>query len=168
MPRESSRATSRPRPLLRMTPEVRARISAESMWSRDEASKWLGARLENVGPGTAVMSLKVAPNHLNGHGICHGGFIFALADTAFAFACNSRNRNAVAAHNSISFISPGKLGEKLTATAREVNLKGRSGIYDVTVSSCDGREIALFRGVSKIVSGSHFDEEHYAGTDTEP
>ena len=168
MPNDSSRATARLLPVWRVTPEDRARICAKSMWSRDEASKWLGAQLENVGPGTAVMSLIIAPNHLNGHGICHGGFIFALADSAFAFACNSRNRNAVAAHNSISFVSPGKLGEKLTATAREVNLMGRSGIYDVSVSACDGREVALFRGVSRIVSGCHFDEEHYASTDTEP
>ncbi|MDE0307140.1 MAG: hydroxyphenylacetyl-CoA thioesterase PaaI [Albidovulum sp.] len=150
-----------------MTPEDRAQKCAESMWSRDSGSKWLGAQLEHVGPGTAVMSFTVAPNHLNGHGICHGGFIFALADSAFAFACNSRNRNAVAVHNTISYLSPGKLGEKLTARAREVNLKGRSGVYDVSVSACDGRELALFRGVSRIVAGSHFDEENIASTDTE-
>ena len=150
-----------------MTPKDRARISAECMWSKDNASKWLGAALENVGPGSAIMTLTIESKHVNGHGICHGGFIFALADSAFAFACNSYNRNAVAAHNSISFLSPGKLGEKLTAKAQEVHLSGRTGIYDVAVSACDGREIALFRGVSRTVAGSHFDEEKYESTDSE-
>jgi len=121
--------------------------------------------LAHVGPGTATMTLTIAPRHLNGHRICHGGFIFGLADSAFAFACNSYNKNAVAMHNSISFVSPGRLGETLTARAREVNLSGRSGIYDVSISACDGREIAFFRGMSRIVSGSHFDEESYASTD---
>jgi acyl-CoA thioesterase len=103
--------------------------------------------------------LIVAPHHLNGHGICHGGFIFTLADSAFAFACNSHNRIAVAQHNSISYLSPGKGGETLTAEAREVSLTGRSGLTDVTVTGGDGRIVALFRGASRQIAGTHFPED---------
>ena len=128
------------------------------MWSGDNASKWLGMKLLDIGPGRAVMSLTIEDRHLNGHGICHGGFIFALADSAFAFACNSYNRNALAMQNSISYLSPGRLGEELTATASEVSLAGRTGIYDVRVVADDGRVVGLFRGISRIVAGNHFDE----------
>jgi acyl-CoA thioesterase len=142
-----------------MTPEERARRSAEAMWADDRASKWTGLRLEAVGPGHARLSLVVRDDHLNGHGICHGGVIFTLADSAFAFACNSHNRVAVAQHNTISYLSPGKGGETLTADAREVSLTGRSGITDVTVTGGDGRIVALFRGASRQIGGTHFDEE---------
>ncbi|MCU4652207.1 hydroxyphenylacetyl-CoA thioesterase PaaI [Roseibacterium sp. SDUM158016] len=142
-----------------MTPEERARRSAEAMWADDRASKWTGLRLETVGPGHARLSLVVRDDHLNGHGICHGGVIFTLADSAFAFACNSHNRVAVAQHNTISYLSPGKGGETLTADAREVSLTGRSGITDVTVTGGDGRIVALFRGASRQIGGTHFDEE---------
>lgn len=142
-----------------MTPEERARRSAAAMWHSDAASKWLGMSLDAVGPGWARMSFTVEPQHLNGHGICHGGYIFTLADSAFAFACNSYNRVAVAQHNTISYISPGQAGERLTAEAREVSLQGRSGIYDVTVRGADGRIVAEFRGCSRIIQGTHFDEQ---------
>ena len=125
------------------------------MWADDRASKWLGLSLDAVGPGTATMSMTVAAHHANGHGICHGGFIFTLADSAFAFACNSYNRHAVAQHNTISFLRPGKLGATLIATAREVSLAGRSGIYDVTVRDGD-TVIAEFRGASRTIDGQHF------------
>jgi acyl-CoA thioesterase len=141
-----------------MTPQEIARRSADAMWARDDASKWLGAALDSVGPGTASMSMTVEGHHTNGHDICHGGFIFALADSAFAFACNSYNRAAVAQHNTISFISPGALGDRLTAIAHEVALNGRSGLYDVRVTNQDGRLIAEFRGASRVVKGSHFRE----------
>ena len=130
------------------------------MWADDRASKWLGLSLDAVGPGTATMSMTVAAHHANGHGICHGGFIFTLADSAFAFACNSYNRHAVAQHNTISFLRPGKLGATLIATAREVSLAGRSGIYDVTVRDGD-TVIAEFRGASRTIDGQHFE----TGTD---
>ena len=142
-----------------MSPEERARRSAEAMWAGDRASKWVGMRLDAVGPGFARMSLEVRDDHLNGHGICHGGVIFTLADSAFAFACNSHNRVAVAQHNAISYLSPGRGGETLTAEAREVSLTGRSGLTDVTVTGGDGRVVAMFRGASRQIAGTHFAED---------
>jgi acyl-CoA thioesterase len=103
--------------------------------------------------------MKVRDDMLNGHGICHGGFIFTLADSAFAFACNSYNQNTVAQQNQITYLTPGQAGEILTATASEVSRMGRSGIYDVTVTGEDGRTVALFRGLSRTVKGQHFPEE---------
>jgi acyl-CoA thioesterase len=143
---------------MRLSPDEIARRSAEAMWARDDASKWLGASLDAVGPGTATMSMTVEKHHTNGHDICHGGFIFTLADSTFAFACNSYNEVVVAQHNMISFVAPGRLGDRLTAVAREVARFGRSGIYDVRVADHGGRLVAEFRGASRVVSGSHFDE----------
>lgn len=134
-----------------------ARLSAEAMWSKDDASKSLGISLDRVDPGSAVLSMKVTDRHTNGHNICHGGFIFTLADSAFAFACNSYNRIAVAQNNSISFLSPGKMGDTLTATATEVHRAKRSGIYDVVVTNQDNLKIALFRGNSRTLEGTVFD-----------
>jgi len=96
---------------------------------------------------------------LNGHRICHGGYIFTLADSAFAFACNSYNQNTVAQQNQITYLAPGKQGEILTATATEVSRTGRSGVYDVVVTGEDARTIALFRGLSRSIKGQHFSEE---------
>ena len=148
-----------------MTEEEIARRSADAMWARDDASKWLGANLDSVGPGTASLSMTVEKHHTNGHDICHGGFIFTLADSAFAFACNSYNQIAVAQHNTISFIAPGALGDRLTADAREISRTGRSGLYDVRVINQDGRLIAEFRGASRVIKGVHFDD---AATGGEP
>ena len=148
-----------------MTEEEIARRSADAMWARDDASKWLGANLNSVGPGTASLSMTVEKHHTNGHDICHGGFIFTLADSAFAFACNSYNQIAVAQHNTISFIAPGALGDRLTADAREISRTGRSGLYDVRVTNQDGRLIAEFRGASRVIKGVHFDD---AATGGEP
>ena len=146
-----------------MTPYERARRSAEAMLSGDAASKWMGFTLDEVGEGTAVMSFLVEDHHLNGHGICHGGLIFSLADSAFAFACNSRNRQTVAQSNSISFIRPGRLGERLTAKARELSQTGRSGVYDVEVTRADGEIVAVFRGNSRTIRGVHFEEDPETG-----
>jgi acyl-CoA thioesterase len=142
-----------------LTAEEVARQSAEAMWARDGASKWLGMTLDAVGPGTAAGSMTVQKHHTNGHDICHGGYIFTLADSAFAFACNSYNRIVVAQHNSITFIAPGKLGDRLMAVCREVARYGRSGIYDVKVTNQEGTLIAEFRGVSRTIEGRHFDGE---------
>lgn len=142
-----------------MTPQDRAEKSAAAMWVGDAASKHLGMSLDAVAPGRAVLSFTVRTEHLNGHGICHGGYIFTLADSAFAFACNSHNWLVVAQQNSITYLSPGREGERLTAEAVEVSLTGRSGIYDVTVTGGDGRKVALFRGLSRQVEGQHFEEE---------
>jgi acyl-CoA thioesterase len=142
-----------------MTPQERAERSAVAMWAADDASKWLGAELDAVGPGTARMSMRVEKHHTNGHDICHGGFIFTLADSAFAFACNSYNRTTVAQQNSISFVAPGRLGDTLTAEAVEVAVSGRSGVYDVTVTNQDGAVIALMRGCSRTIKGVNFEED---------
>jgi len=141
-----------------MTPEERAERSAAAMWETDAASKWLGMSLDAVGPGTCTMSFQVEPHHLNGHKICHGGYIFTLADSAFAFACNSYNTLTVAQENSITFLAPGQPGERLTAIATEAARTGRSGVYDVTVTGSDGRKIALFRGLSRTIKGQLFEE----------
>lgn len=141
-----------------MTPQERADKSAEVMWRGDAASRALGISLDHIGPGSAVAKMEVRPDHINGHGICHGGFIFTLADTAFALACNSYNNRVVAQTDQITFLSPGQLGDMLTAEAEEVSLSGRSGVYDVSVAAADGRKIALFRGQCRQISGQHFDE----------
>ena len=136
----------------------RAERSSMAMWKDDHASQAFGMKIESVGPGIATLSMVVRKEHLNGHGSCHGGTIFTLADSAFAFACNSHNTVTVAQHCSVAFLAPGREGDRLTAMAREVTLAGRSGVYDVTVSRDDGVAIAEFRGLSRTVSGSHFDE----------
>jgi len=141
-----------------ITDQQRAERSSEAMLKDDHTTKGMGMTVEVVGPGLATLSMVVRKDHLNGHGSCHGGAIFTLADSAFAFACNSHNTITVAQHCSVTFLAPGREGDRLTATAREVTLAGRSGIYDVTVSREDGVVIAEFRGLSRTVSGTHFDE----------
>jgi len=141
-----------------MTPKERAEKSAAAMWSGDEASKWFGMQIDEIDEGRAVLSMTVKPEHCNGHGTCHGGVSFSLADSAFAFACNSRNKNTVGQHTFMSYLAPGYAGDRLTATATEISLTGRSGIYDVKVSNQDGTVIAEFRGVSRTINGQHFEE----------
>ncbi len=136
-------------------PQALARACADAMWAGDAASAGLGMVLESVAPGRAAMAMDVTANMVNGHGTCHGGFIFALADSAFAFACNSRNDRAVASHCSISYVRPGRLGDRLVAVAEERVLAGRSGIYDVRVSAGD-TVIAEFRGHSRNIGGKFF------------
>jgi acyl-CoA thioesterase len=137
----------------RLSPDDIARACAEAMWKEDDASKGLGMRIVEVRPGQATLSMTVRPDMVNGQRIAHGGFIFTLADSAFAFACNSHNDKAVAAQGSITFIKPGKLGDVIVATAREISRSGRSGIYDVQVAA--GREvIAEFRGHSRTIGGT--------------
>ena len=141
-----------------ITDQERAERSSEAMLKDDHTTKSMGMTIEAVGPGVATLSMVVRKDHLNGHGSCHGGTIFTLADSAFAFACNSHNTITVAQHCSVAFLAPGREGDRLTATAREVTLAGRSGIYDVTVTRDDGVAIAEFRGLSRTVSGTHFKE----------
>jgi acyl-CoA thioesterase len=128
--------------------QARAEAAAAAMWSEDRASAGLGMVLDHVGPGTATLSMRVEPEMLNGHGTCHGGFMFALADSAFAFACNSDGVGSVAAQCSIFFLRPVRAGERLVATAMERHREGRSGIYDVRVTAGDG-VVAEFRGHSR-------------------
>lgn len=134
-------------------PVILARRSAAAMWAEDKASQGLGMRIENVGPGTAALSMVVSEAMVNGHGTCHGGFIFLLADSAFAFACNSHNQKNVAQSCQIAFIAPGRLGMRLIAEARERHRAERSGIYDVTVTADTGETIAEFRGLSRAIPG---------------
>jgi acyl-CoA thioesterase len=136
-----------------LSPDDLARACAEVMWKDDEASQGLGMAIVDIKAGQATLSMTVQPHMVNGHGIAHGGFIFTLADSAFAFACNSRNERTVAAQGSITFIRPGKLGDELIATAREVSKSGRSGIYDVRVTAGDV-VIAEFRGHSRSIGGT--------------
>jgi acyl-CoA thioesterase len=123
------------------------------MWAEDDASKGLGMEIVAVGPGRATLAMTVKPHMVNGQRIAHGGFIFLLADSTFAFACNSRNERAVAAQCDITFIRPGKLGDRLVATAREISRSGRSGIYDIQVMA-DDVVIAEFRGHSRTIAGT--------------
>jgi len=126
---------------------------AAAMYSRDTASKALGIRIAEVSPGHAELTMPVRADMLNGHAICHGGFIFTLADSAFAFACNSYNFNTVASGCGIDFIAPAREGDMLTARARERSLAGRTGVYDVEVANQRGETIALFRGKSYRIKG---------------
>ncbi|HEU4457760.1 MAG TPA: hydroxyphenylacetyl-CoA thioesterase PaaI [Methylibium sp.] len=116
------------------------------MWQRDAASRALGMRLDEVGPGRAVMTMRVRPDMLNGVGTCHGGILFALADSCFGFACNSRNRTAVAAGCSIDYLAPAREGDLLRAEAAECASAGRNGVYDVRISDEAGTTLAVFRG----------------------
>jgi acyl-CoA thioesterase len=136
------------------SPEDIARACAEAMWKQDDASQGLGMELVEVKPGQATLAMTIQPHMVNGQRIAHGGFIFTLADSAFAFACNSHNERVVAAQGSITFIRPGKLGDRLVATAREISRSGRSGIYDVRVTADDGTVIAEFRGHSRVIGGT--------------
>ena len=126
---------------------------AQAMFARDRASAALGMEVAAVGPGTARLTMRVRDDMLNGHGSCHGGLIFALADSAFAFACNSRNAVTVGVGCSIEYLAPGRPGDVLAAEARELALNGKSGVYDVRVENQDGVAIALFRGKSLRTGG---------------
>ena len=128
------------------------------MWADDPASPALGMTLERVGPGMARMAMEVRADMVNGHGMCHGGFIFTLADSAFAFACNTYNERTVAQHCAISFLRPAQSGMRLVATAIERSRAGRSGIYDITVAAPDGRIIAEFRGNSRGLGTKFFED----------
>jgi acyl-CoA thioesterase len=130
-----------------------AQLAARRMWDEDKASQALGMSLIDVGPGFAVLSMTVRADMANGHGMCHGGFMFLLADSAFAFACNSHNQRAVAAGAEIHFVAPANVGDLLTAKAIEQHREGRSGFYDVRVTDQDGALIALFRGRSATIKG---------------
>ena len=136
-----------------LSPDDLARACAEAMWKEDDASKGLGMEIAEIGSGRATLSMTVQPHMVNGQRIAHGGFIFTLADSAFAFACNTHNERVVAAQGNITFIRPGKLGDRLVATAREISRSGRSGVYGVRVTAGDV-VIAEFRGHSRAICGT--------------
>ncbi len=141
-----------------LTPLERARRAADAMWAGDRASQALGMRLVEVAPGRAVLEMTVREDMVNGHAIGHGGLTFSLADSAFAFACNSYNRSTVAHVCEIRFTAPTRLGDVLVAEAVERSREGRDGVYDVTVRSGD-TVVAEFVGRSKEIRGTLFDEE---------
>lgn len=130
-----------------------AKAAAEVMWREDNASKWLGMKIEEVRPGYARLSMTVTANMVNGHNLCHGGLIFTLADSTFAFACNSHNQRAVAAGCAIEFLAPAFLGDVLTAEGVEQALRGRTGVYDMKVTNQNNELIAVFRGKSATIKG---------------
>lgn len=130
-----------------------AEVVTGAMMERDAASNYLGMRIVSVGAGTAVVTMMIKAEMLNGHLSCHGGFIFSLADSAFAFACNSRNEATVAASCTIDFLRPAFAGQQLTATAQERALPGRTGVYDVAVTNGQDQLVALFRGRSHRIKG---------------
>ena len=135
------------------TPEAIARASADAMWAGDNASRGLGMRLDHVEPGRATLSMEITAQMVNGLGVCHGGFVFTLADSACAFASNSYNRRMLLAQSQITLIAPARLGVRLVAEAIEKHRAERSGIYDVTVRSEAGEVIAEFRGHVRSIPG---------------
>ena len=141
-----------------LSPQQLAEACAEAMWSTDWTSQRLGMQIEHIAPGEATLSMRVTEDMLNGHGNAHGGFVFSVADSAFAFACNTYNQRAVAYQVSITYMAPGRAGERLTAAAREVYRAGRNGIYDVRVTNERGEPVAEFRGHSRTVKGTHLPE----------
>jgi acyl-CoA thioesterase len=142
----------------RATAQALAEACARAMWNEDSASQRLDMALEHIAPGEATLGMEVTDQMTNGHGTCHGGYIFTLADSAFAFACNSYNQRAVAQHCSVTFIAPVSQGDRLTAAAREVSRRGRGAIYDVRVTNQRGEHVAEFRGHSRTVKGTHLPE----------
>jgi acyl-CoA thioesterase len=136
------------------TPEATAEAVREKMYSQDRAAQALGITVEAIGPASAVCQMTVREDMLNGHATCHGGLIFTLADTAFAYACNAGNRRTVALACQISFIAAARPGDVLRASAREQSRTGRTGVYDVEVRGADGAIVALFRGQAYEIRGA--------------
>lgn len=125
----------------------------KAMWARDNATQGLGMELTHIAPGAATICMPVRADMVNGHGICHGGFIFTLADSAFAYACNSYNLNTVASSCNIDFLAPARQGDVLEASAEERSAAGRTGVYDISVRIRGGKQVALFRGKSYRIQG---------------
>jgi acyl-CoA thioesterase len=140
-------------------PQALAELAGKTMYERDPASQALGMTLDAIRPGYARMRMRVREDMLNGHGTCHGGYIFMLADSAFAFACNSHNFNTVGAGCTIDYLAPGRAGDVLVAEAVEQALSGKTGVYDVVVTDGDGRKVALLRGKSHRVAGHVVDAQ---------
>ena len=138
-------------------PQQLAEAVGQEFYRHDAAVQALGMALNAIGPGTAEFAMTVRADMVNSHGICHGGFIFTLADTTFAYACNARNRRAVAQSCSITFLQPAAVGSQLIGRCTEVASTGRSGIYDATVSDESGTTIAVFRGQSREIKGTILD-----------
>ena len=148
-----------------LSPQQLAEACAAAMWSSDATSQRLGMVIEHIAPGEATLSMAITGFMLNGHGLAHGGFVFALADSAFAFACNGYNQLTVGHQAAITYMAPGRKGDRLVATAREVHRAGRNGIYDVHVTNDRGEPVAEFRGHSRTVKGTHLPEQPASDND---
>ncbi len=130
-----------------------AEATRDAMWEDESASRALGMRVQAIGPGTATLTMTVREDMLNAHELCHGGLLATLADSAFAFACNSYNEMTVASGFDINLIAAARRGDVLTATAREMSKSGRTGVYDVTLVNQHGEPVAAFRGRSYTMKG---------------
>jgi acyl-CoA thioesterase len=157
--REAPQSAGRDAPHDAVAAQRLAERVADAMFANDRASRGLGMRLASVAPGRAEMTMTVREDMLNGHAMCHGGFIFLLADSTFAFACNSYNRNTVAQGCSIDYLAPAHLGDVLHATGVERSRTGRTGVYDIEVRNQHGKAVALFRGKSYRIDGHVVDAE---------
>jgi acyl-CoA thioesterase len=146
-----------------MTPQQVAEACRDAMWRDDRASRWLGMQVLAVGPGTATLEMKVSEEMLNGHAICHGGLVATLADSAFAFACNTYNERTVASGFDINLLASARLGDVLTAVASEISRSGRVGVYDIAVRNQRGEAVAAFRGRSYTFKGRSLIEGLPAG-----
>ena len=135
-------------------PQAIARACADVLWANDHASQKLGIEIKSISPGGAELTMTVANDMTNGHGTCHGGFLFSLADSAFAFSCNTYDQCCVAQHCTISYLAPAHTGDKLHAVAHEVSRKGRNGIYDIRISNQKHETIVEFLGYSRTIPGS--------------
>jgi phenylacetic acid degradation protein PaaD len=135
-----------------------AERAVDALWRGDAASRALGMRIESCAPGRATVTMRIRSNMVNGHGICHGGLVFALADSAFAFACNSHGHNTVAAGAAIEFLAPAREGDVLTAVAGERWRRGKAGIYEIEVTNQRDETVALFRGRSHQIVGRLIDD----------
>ncbi|MBO3274716.1 hydroxyphenylacetyl-CoA thioesterase PaaI [Pseudomonas schmalbachii] len=140
-------------------PQRLADACAQTMFERDQASRRMGMNLLSAGPGRSSVSMRVREDMIQGHGTCHGGYLFALADSAFAFACNSYDEATVAIGCSIDYVAPARLDDLLTATAFEQSRSGRTGNYDVRIENQHGQLIALFHGKSYKVRGTVLAQE---------
>lgn len=154
LPLASNRTQHESFSMSQLPPQALAEACAEALWAGDEATQFLDMSLSNVQPGKCSLAMTIKKSMCNGHGSCHGGYIFTLADSAFAFACNTYNQRAVAQHCNITYLLPAASGDKLTAIANEVSKQGRGGIYDVQVCNQDGNVIAEFRGHSRTIKGT--------------
>ena len=135
-----------------------ARACADAMWAEDYATQALGMTIDVIDRGIAELSMTVRKDMVNGYGLCHGGLIFTLADSAFAYACNTHNRRTVASGARIEFLAPARLDDQLTARATQLSQGRSTGVYDVLVSRVDGERVALFRGNAHRIAGNVVDD----------
>ena len=136
-----------------MTPQQTAELVRDGMFARDRAAQSLAMRITHIAPGEATIEMAVRGDMLNGFDTCHGGYITTLGDTAFAYACNTRNEMTVASGLAVEFVAPGRPDDVLVAEAKELSQAGRTGVYDVTIRNQQGQLIALFRGKSYSMKG---------------